>query len=271
MLRFTPDTIRIVFFDLEYYTPPEDRDRETPGAMKFCPVLPGHKIIGGVFQVYYPMLDKLGEPVKIWEWELGSEEAVLKRIFDFLKKQWRCFEKDPTRGSLMLGGIGISRSDVPALFTRMTALSIGTPEQIFHLLYGCQQIDLSTATFCQFAFNHAYFAYPKPKSSLYQKYLNGKLVISGLEVLNHYDQSAFTEIESRTLDEIKDMVSIYKAMFDLKHKTDESLRRLKTIEKEMAFGASYLIDELDANNPVPSNSVELAPINDYFDSIGKTT
>jgi hypothetical protein len=196
MLRFTPDTTKIIFFDLEYYTPPEDRVRETPGSMKFCPVLPGHKIIGGVFQVYYPMLDKLADPVKIWEWELGSEEAVLTRIYELLKKQWRCFEKDTSRGSLILAGIGISRSDVPALFARMTALSIDTPERLFHLLYGCQQIDLSTATFCQFAFNHAYFAYPKPKASLYQKYLNGKLVVSGLDVLNHYDQSASVELSS---------------------------------------------------------------------------
>lgn len=58
--------------------------------------------------------------------------------------------------TLILGG---------SLWVYLNSLSIGTPEQIFHLLYGCQQIDLSTATFCQFAFNHAYFAYPKPNRS----------------------------------------------------------------------------------------------------------
>lgn len=133
----------------------------------------------------------------------------------------------------MLCGIGISRSDLPALYTRMNALSISSPERLYHLLFGGQLIDLSISTLCQFKFNYPYFAYPKPKAELYQKYLNGKQIEPGLKVLEFYDRSEFNEIESRTLEEVKDMIAVYKAMFDHNHKVVKDLRRLKRIDKGM--------------------------------------
>jgi hypothetical protein len=242
MIHFNPNKTKVLFFDLEFYTPPKDRERKTPGSMKFSPVRPDHKIIGGVFQTYYPMLDKLDAPISIWEWKLGSEKAVLKKIHAILDKEWHCFEKHPPLGSLMLCGIGISRSDLPALYTRMTALSIGSPERLYHLLFGGQLIDLSISTFCQFKFNYPYFAYPKPKAELYQKYLNGKKIEPGLKVLDYYDNSAFNEIESRTLEEVKDMIAVYKAMFDHNHKVVKDLRRLKRIDKGMPAEAVSAAD-----------------------------
>jgi hypothetical protein len=246
MIRFNPKTTKVLFFDLEFFTPPKDRERITPGSMKFSPVRPGHKIIGGVFQTYYPMLDKLDDPIAIWEWKLGSERAVLKKIQSILHKEWYCFEKYPPLGSLILCGIGIARSDLPALYARMTALSINRPERLYHLLFGGQLIDLTISTLCQFNFNYPYFAYPKPKAELYQKYLNGKKIEPGLKVLDFYDRSAFDEIESRTLEEVKDMIAIYKAMFDRNHKVGADLRRLKKIDKEKLADVACAVDGQDA-------------------------
>ena len=89
MLRHFPDKTKIIFFDLEYYVPLESRERRTPGGMTFSPVLRGHKILGGTFQTYFPMLDKIEPARQIWEWNQGSEKAVLESILRLLKHEWR--------------------------------------------------------------------------------------------------------------------------------------------------------------------------------------
>ena len=48
--------------------------------------------------------------------------------------------------------------------------------QAHDLLYGCRQIDLGVASFGQFALNQPYFAYPKTKRQLYEKYADGKRI-----------------------------------------------------------------------------------------------
>ena len=112
MLRFYPNKTKIIFFDLEYYVPATDRERKTPGGMTFSPVLPGHKIIGGTFLTYYPMDDRLGKRIDLWEWKLGSERNVLQAIFDLPQREWKSIEAKDQAGSLMLSGIGISHSDI---------------------------------------------------------------------------------------------------------------------------------------------------------------
>ena len=156
MLRFFPNKTKIVFFDLEYYVPAGDRERRTPGGMTFSPVLPGHKIIGGSFLTYYPMEDRIAQRIEFWEWDAGSERELLRTIFNLLVKEWQGIEGKERMGSLMLSGIGISHSDVPALLAKFMAYEIAKPSRIFDVVSGCRQIDLSTATYCQFAFNHIF-------------------------------------------------------------------------------------------------------------------
>lgn len=231
MLQFYPNKTKIIFFDLEYYVPAKDRKRKTPGGMTFSPVLPGHKILGGTFLTYYPMQDRIGDRCSIWEWERGSEAEVLRDIFHFFRENWRTFIARGQAGSLMLSGIGISHSDVPALLARLSSCSIAEDYEIHDLICGCRQIDLATATYCQFSFNESYFAYPKTKSALYQKYLNGKKLESGKSVWKLYENRDFDAIEGRCKEEVDDALIIYKTMFDTKRKNDASLKRLKRLEK----------------------------------------
>jgi hypothetical protein len=135
----------------------------------------------------------------------------------------------------MLGGIGISHSDVPALLSKMVAYNVAPHERIYDLVCGCRQIDLSTATYCQFAFNHRYFAYPKSKAHLYQKYLEGKTLESGKSVWRSYEQRDYEAIEIRSASEVSDSISIYKAMFDRKRRLDRDLLRLKRIDKQASM------------------------------------
>lgn len=231
MLRFYPDKTKIIFFDLEYYVPAEDRKRKTPSGMVFSPALPGHKILGGTFLTYYPMQDRIGKRSEIWEWNLQSENEVLREIFELLQREWRSIETKDQAGSLMLSGIGISHSDIPALLSRLSSCSIADHYRVHDLLCGCRQIDLITATYCQFSFNLSYFAYPKTKSALYQKYLNGRTLTSGKSVWDLYESKNFGDIEGRCRQEVEDALAIYKAMFDLKKRNDQSLKRLKRLEK----------------------------------------
>ena len=231
MLRFFPERTKLLFFDLEYYVPLADRSRKSLTGMLFAPSLPGHKILGGTFQCYYPMLDRLDPPVQHWEWHHGSEQAMLRSIYELLRAQWRSIAAKAEMGSLMLGGVGISHSDVPALLWKLKSHRIAAEDETYDTLCGCRQIDLTTATFSQFAFNTGYFAYPKSKAHLYQKYLAGKQVESGKVVWQAYEARNFAAIEARSTEEVADAVAIYKSMVELKKRTDSQLRRLKKLEK----------------------------------------
>lgn len=231
MLRFYPEKTKIIFFDLEFYVPEKDRTRKSPSGMKYNPTLPAHKILGGTFSTYYPLQNRMSQSNSFWEWGSGSEKNVLAAILELLQREWKSIEAKDQAGSLMLSGIGISHSDIPALLARLTSLSLDRVERIYDLLCGCRQIDLTTATFNQFASKHEYFAYPKSKSALYQKYLSGKKMDSGEAVWELYDRGEYGAIEARNVEEVADAIAIYKNMFDLKKQTENSLKKLKRIEK----------------------------------------
>lgn len=231
MLRFFPDRTKLLFLDLEYYVPLASRGRKSLTGMLFAPSLPGHKILGGTFQCYYPMQDRLEVSIQHWEWQHGSERELLRAIYKLLRHHWQSIAAKTDMGSLMLGGIGISHSDVPALLWKFAEHKIAPLEEAYDTLCGCRQIDLSTATFCQFAFNTGYFAYPKSKAHLYQKYLAGKQMESGKSVWEAYEKQNYEAIEARSREEISDSVAIYKSMVELKKRTDSDIKRLRKIEK----------------------------------------
>jgi len=247
MLKFYPNKTKIIFFDLEYYVPLIDRGRKTPGGMSFSPIIPTHKILGGTFQTYYPMQDRLGTRRAIWDWNSGGEKGVLQKILKLFQEEWRSIEAKDQAGSLMLAGIGISHSDVPSLLMKISLSDILEKDKVFSLLCGCRQIDLSTATYCQFAFNQAYFSYPKTKSALYQKYLPEKKMESGKVVWDMYEAGDFSAIENRNAEEIDDALVIYKKMIDAKKKNDNSLSRLKKLEKLNA-ATSVISDEINLSD-----------------------
>ena len=237
MLRFYPEKTKIIFFDLEYYVPSTDRERKSPSGMTFSPVIPGHKILGGTFLTYYPMQDRIAKRRSIWEWLVGDEESVLREIFELLQQEWRSIEANDQAASLMLAGIGISHSDIPSLLAKLLPSKVAEKHRIFDLLSGCRQIDLSVATYSQFAFNKSYFSYPKSKSALYQKYLSGKRLDTGKTVWEMYEAGDFGAIEHRCAEEVDDALVIYKAMIDKKKENDRSLRRLKKLEKLQELGS----------------------------------
>lgn len=212
--------------------PQNDRDRFSPGGMKFSPIRAGHKILGGTFLTYYPFLDKVENRCNLWEWRQGSESVVIDAIFDLLRYEYKSYKKEDQAGCPVLAGIGISHSDIPALISKIHTKPVNKQSVLYDLLSGCRQVDLSVATFCQFSFKNKYFAYPKKKMELYQKYLSGKTMDSGKSVWDLYEQQKYEQIEERCNEEVDDALEIYKAMFDLKKAQDISLARLKLIDKD---------------------------------------
>lgn len=177
------------------------------------------------------MQDRLDPPVQHWEWTHGSEKALLQAVYGLLRHQWKSISAKSGAGSLMLGGIGISHSDVPALLWKFRSHKTADPNEVYDTVCGCRQVDLSQSTFCQFSVNTGYFAYPKSKSHLYQKYLSGKKMESGKSVWKSYDARDFEAIERRSAEEVQDAIAIYKAMVTLKKSTDSSIGRLRKLEK----------------------------------------
>jgi hypothetical protein len=145
--------------------------------------------------------------------------------------EWKDLETKNQAGSLMLCGIGISHSDVPALLARSLFLETERRQRVYDLICGCRQIDLSTMAISQFSSKHAYFSYPKSKASLYQKYLSQKQIDSGSSVWSLYDDQKFNAIERRCKEEVDDALSIYKAHFDWKAGVQRRLARLKWFER----------------------------------------
>jgi hypothetical protein len=192
------------------------------------------------------MQDRAAEKKSFWEWTLGSEESVLKAIFDYFKNEWRTSRGQS--GSLMLAGIGISHSDIPALLARMTAHGVAPAASIYDTIFGCRQVDLSVATYCQFSFNQSYFASPKTKSQLYQKYIPTRKIASGTSVWDLYDTKDFLAIEQRCEQEVEDLMQIYKAMVDLRKKHGHDLDRLRKMEKQ----AADAIQLFNSGDPVPT-------------------
>lgn len=236
--RFFPDRTRILFFDLEYYVPPEDRARPTPSGMRFSPHLPSHRLLGGAFLTYLPMLDRVASRQAFWAWSHADEATMLRAICAHLQATWKPYADARQEGTPILAGIGIGHSDVPCLATRIAQHGVMDPVQAHDLLYGCRQLDLGVASFGQFALNHPYFAYPKTKRQLYEKYVDGKRIDPGRAVWDLYDRGDHAAIEARCGEEVEDALAIYRAMCEAKHRNDAGLKRLKQLRRRLAPVAS---------------------------------
>ena len=225
-LTFPKHNTKILFFDLEYYVPKGDRERNIKSGLSFSPVLSEHKLLGGCFQFYYPIKNVAEHKIHhVWEWRESSEEQVVKLIYKKFQKLWKGHK--PGMASPMVCGIGISHSDIPVLFSKMIQYKVDSPENIFDLLYGTRQIDLSSIVACQFSSKHNYLFYPKTKSELYRKYYPQaqKYMEKGTSVWGMYENRNFEAIENRTKLEIIDTLKIYKKIFETRKRIENQLKQ----------------------------------------------
>lgn len=213
MVRFDPEITEIVFFDLEFYVPKADRDK--PGVSLLAnPYKKDHFLLGGVFCKIFP-LQKSSENPKFehyWTWEMkDGEKAVLTRIYDFFQEAWkRLSNKDPWQADLIAVGLGISKFDIPVLFTRSLILGIARPEELFECYFKLKQVDLNVVGIgfsSQKTQNEV--LYPKTANELLDRFGISKVKTSGMLVWDMYDAGDRQGIRARTENEVRDAVQIY--------------------------------------------------------------
>lgn len=229
MLNFFPNKTRVLFLDLEYYVPEEDRCKINLGGMSFSPTSLSHKVIGGCFQIYYPIKNTVDPNISsIWEWNVGSEENVIREIHKIFSNLWKGILKSGNC-SPMCCGIGISHSDLPVLYTKMLQYKLDTPENLFYLIFGTRQLDLSCIVAGQFTSKrNDYFFYPSIKNQLYQKYLpHAKRAEQAISVWKYYDEKNFKALEDRTRLEIIDSLKIYKRFFEKRKDNQKIIQDMK--------------------------------------------
>ena len=87
MVDFDPDITEIIFFDLEWYVPPEQR-KLRGASLAMNPHKPGQFLLGGVFGKFHPLKQKKGD-IKLehfWLWKEKDERTLVQKIYNYEKK-----------------------------------------------------------------------------------------------------------------------------------------------------------------------------------------
>jgi hypothetical protein len=209
MVTFDPEQTEMIFFDLEFYVPKEDRIMN--GASLLAnPTKSGQFLLGGVFCRFWPLKkDRVDLEFKhIWIWDLKTEKKVLKEIYNYFMGSWNELKnKDPRQADLILCGIGITRFDLPVLYIRSIAKKIDSQKNIFEVYFKTKPIDFSTVTIP--FFNREKVMYPKTANQILNRFRLEKEKSSSILVWERYDNQDYDWIKQRTEEEVKSTLDIY--------------------------------------------------------------
>ena len=125
-----------LFLDIESFVDPED----TMSGLN--PYHKNSKVIVIAYNYYSsdtaPAPAEIKEPSFMYEWDLGSEKALLGDFYKKLKEWSSC------DGFFKIVGFNHLSYDMPYLFSRMVAHKIAPEKELFHLLFSkARHIDLS--------------------------------------------------------------------------------------------------------------------------------
>jgi hypothetical protein len=225
MVEFNPDKTIIIFFDLEFYVP--ENDRETKGfSLKSNPYEPRHKLLGGVIAVIRPLQENAFKDIvyeHFWIWkENGEKEMLVKlygRIQDVAKE---LLEKDMRQPDLIFCGYGISRFDMPVLFIRCLENNIAKSSELFSCLFTAKQVDLSNLAISLFP--RSKVMYPKTNNDVNNYFDKKEKKDSSMVIWEWYDKNEYSLIEKRTENEMMETIESYKLLMK-KFKNDAALAK----------------------------------------------
>lgn len=209
LVKFHPNLTEIIFLDLEWYVPIEDRNN-IGASLIANPYKENQMMLGGVLMKYKPLLDsrKKIKYEHFWIWKDGSERETITRIYQYVQSSWEKLKnKEAAQADLILCGHGISRFDVPILFIRSLHYAIDEPENIFNTFMKTKQVDLSNVAIP--FFNYDKVMYPKTSNSIARRFRIQKEKETGQSVWELYDNSSYKKIEQRTESEVIDSVNLY--------------------------------------------------------------
>jgi len=208
MVKFDPKITEIVFFDVEWYVPPTQR--ESKGASMLAnPHKEGQMLIGGVFAKFHPLRERIND-IKydhFWLWNETDEETLVRKIYEYIKAEWRNFENTHwSQADLILCGQGISRFDVPILYIQCVNYEVDSKDEIYYTFFKTKQVDISNVTI---PLIWADVMYPSNWNLISRRFGFNRLKESGANVWDMYDNRQYGEIEKRTEQEVRDCVNIY--------------------------------------------------------------
>jgi len=216
-MRFKREVTHVIFFDIEYYVPKEYRNR--PG-LKANPYLDGSFVIGGVFQRYFPIEDKLEEKEEFWIWDMEGkdvmerEKNLLRKIYLYFRGSWTRWEllgRDPRLTEPMVAGFGITHLDIPTLFVRSLIHGIAEPERLYDTYFKLRHFDLSVASAPMIQENRDRKVLAPVSQNWAVRNLLGdrRRKPSGTIVWELYDAGDYRGIMERTRDEIEVAKRVY--------------------------------------------------------------
>lgn len=208
MVDFDPNITEIIFFDLEWHVP-QDQRKLKGASLAMNPHKEKQFLLGGVFAKFHPLKQKK-EDIKydhFWLWKEKNEESLVKKIYDYVKSEWHNFEgTNSQQADLILCGLGISRLDVPVLYIRSMHYGVDDPEEIFYTFCKTKQVDLSNVAI---PLIYGDVLYPSHWNQISRRFKIGENKESGTKVWEYYDQKKLSTIEKRTKDEVKDCIKFY--------------------------------------------------------------
>lgn len=202
---------KILFFDLEYYVPPEGRQVK---GLKYNPWNEGSLLLGGSFLMCDPddlKKECYDKDIKsCFLWNYASEEELVKEIFSLLTGfKESVTKRSKNKISPILSGIGIITSDIPVLLELFKKYLLVTERDAFTFQSGFKVLDLSTLTLPFFPAG-SNLLYPKIKKEILSRFMNGVTFSSGTVVWDLYDKGEMGLIEKRVKEEVSALRICYR-------------------------------------------------------------
>ena len=224
-MKFERGVTHVIFFDIEYYVPREHRNG--PG-LRANPYLDGSFVMGGVFQRYFPMEDKLEKKEEFWIWDMEGKDVVeqeknlLEKIYLYFRESWTRWEllgKDPGLTEPMAVGFGITRLDIPVLFVRSLVHGIANPKRLYDTYFKLRHFDLSVASAPALpeSRNRKVLAPVSQNWAVRNLLGDGRRKPSGTTVWELYDAGEYRPIMERTREEVELARKVYQELRKLRN------------------------------------------------------
>lgn len=205
----------MIFFDLEFYVP--KNDRISTHSLIVNPNLKTHKLLGGTFysKCFDEKIPNTPKFNQLWLWNYENDEKqLLREIYELFQQEWKKTKKEEKWilgkpiVDLVVCGIGISWFDISALYCRSVRFQIDSPEQLYNVYFKTRNIDL--ANVCSFVFPDEKCIYPKTAKEIMGRMDIKKEKSSSKNVWELFDNDDTDKIEKRTTEEIETILQMYR-------------------------------------------------------------
>lgn len=215
-IQYYREKTQIIFFDLEFYVPKEDREGRM--GLKANPYRTGHFLIGGTLHRYFPLVHKRNhDSIKeFWIWNYKNEAEMMKDIIAFIEESWSIIYKKDNQAELFYSGIGISRVDIQYLFAKAKLLGIKTEEELFNLFYKGRFLDFETIVIPYFK-NKDNMMKTKTTKDMLSKFKIERERGPSISVWDQYDAGEYEKIRERNVNEVSDLPVMYQAILTRIH------------------------------------------------------